>query len=85
MTLIASRALVEGNSIRGTARLVGVSKDTVLDLLAKIGTACAHFQDICLTDLPCHRIQCDEIWSFCHAKEKNLPGELNGTFGYGDV
>jgi IS1 family transposase len=78
-------ALVEGNSIRGTARLVGVSKDTVLDLLAKIGKACADFQDICLTDLPCRRIQCDEIWSFCHAKEKNLPDELKGTFGYGDV
>jgi IS1 family transposase len=78
-------ALIEGNSIRGTARLVGVSKDTVLDLLAKIGKAGADFQDICLTDLPCRRIQCDEIWSFCHAKEKNLPDELKDTFGHGDV
>lgn len=38
-----------------------------------------------LRDLPCQRIQCDEIWSFCYAKQKNLPDELKGTFGYGDV
>jgi len=80
-----SAALVEGNSIRGTRRMVGVTKDTVLDLLAKIGTACAHFQDICLTELPCQHIQCDEIWSFCYAKEKNLPEERKGVFGFGDV
>jgi IS1 family transposase len=78
-------ALVEGNSIRGTARLVGVTKDTVLDLLAKSGSACAKFQDICLTDLPCRHIQCDEIWSFCHAKDKNLPASLRGQFSYGSV
>jgi IS1 family transposase len=78
-------ALVEGNSIRSTERMTGVAKNTILHLLAEIGTACAYFQDICLTDLPCRRLQCDEIWSFCHAKEKNLPDELKGTFGYGDV
>jgi hypothetical protein len=78
-------ALVEGNSIRSTERMTGVAKNTVLRLLSEIGKACADFQDICLTDLPCRRIQCDEIWSFCHAKEKNLPDELKGTFGYGDV
>ncbi len=79
-------ALVEGNSIRSTARMTGVAKHTILRLLAEIGTACAHFQDICLTELPCKHIQCDEIWSFCHAKEKN-PEEKNtrDVFGYGDV
>jgi IS1 family transposase len=35
--------------------------------------------------LPCRRLQCDEIWSFCYAKEKNVPEELKGTFGVGDV
>jgi hypothetical protein len=78
-------ALVEGNSIRSTERMTGVAKNTILHLLAEIGTACAHFQDICLTDLPCRHIQADEIWSFCHAKERNLPEALKGTFGYGDV
>jgi IS1 family transposase len=57
----------------------------VLDLLVKIGTACARYQDICLTDLPCRHIQCDEIWSFCYAKDKNLPEALRGRFGYGSV
>ena len=65
--------------------MTGVAKHTILRLLAEIGTACAHFQDICLTDLPCQHIQADEIWSFCHTKEKNVPEALKGTFGYGDV
>ena len=78
-------ALVEGSSIRSTEHMTGVAKNTILHLLADIGTACAHFQDICLTGLPCKHIQADEIWSFCHAKEKNLRDELKGTFGYGDV
>jgi IS1 family transposase len=78
-------ALVEGNSIRSTERMSGVAKNTILHLLAEIGTGCAHLQDICLTDLPCKHIQADEIWSFCHAKEKNVREALKGTFGYGDV
>jgi IS1 family transposase len=78
-------ALVEGNSIRSTERMTGVAKNTILHLLADLGTACADFQDICLTDLPCCHIQCDEIWSFCYAKEKNLPEALRGQFGYGSV
>jgi hypothetical protein len=78
-------ALVEGNSIRSTERMTGVAKHTILRLLADISGACAHFQDICLTDLSSSRIQCDEIWSFCHAKEKNVPDAFRGTFGHGDV
>jgi IS1 family transposase len=78
-------ALVEGNSIRSTERMTGVAKNTILYLLADIGRACAHFQDICLTNLPCRHIQCDEIRSFCYAKEKNLPEVLRGQFGYGSM
>lgn len=78
-------ALVEGNSTRSTCRMTGAAKYTVLRLLEEIGIACARFQDLCLTDLPCKHLQADEIWSFCHAKEKNLKEELKGTFGYGDV
>jgi hypothetical protein len=78
-------ALIEGNSIRSTERMTGVAKNTILHLLAALGRGCAHFQDICLTDLPCRHIQCDEIWSFCYAKEKNLPEALRGQFGYGSV
>jgi IS1 family transposase len=78
-------ALVEGNSIRATVRMTGVSKNTIAKLLAELGAACADYLDKALVNLNCKRIQCDEIWSFCYAKEKNVPEEMRGTFGYGDV
>jgi IS1 family transposase len=78
-------ALVEGNSIRATVRMTGVAKDTVIKLLAEVGQACADYQRRTLRNLPCQRIQCDEIWSFCYAKDKNVPEEKRGQFGYGDV
>jgi hypothetical protein len=65
--------------------MTGVAKDTVLKLLARIGQACADYQDKMLRNLPCKRIQCDEIWQFCYAKDKNVPAEKRGTFGFGDV
>ncbi len=79
------RCLVEGNSIRATVRITGVAKNTVVKLLADVGQACLEYQDKTLRNLPCKRIQCDEIWSFCYPKEKNLPEKLRGKFGYGDV
>jgi IS1 family transposase len=78
-------ALVEGNSIRATVRMTGVAKNTVVKLLADLGLACAEYQDKVFHNLPCKRIQCDEIWSFCYAKEKNVPKDKRGKFGYGDV
>src|SRR5687768_6433586 len=75
-------ALVGGNSIRATCRMTGTAKGTVLTLLEDAGTACLEYQDRALRDLPCRRLQCDEIWSFCHAKEKNVPEEHRGQFGY---
>lgn len=77
--------LVEGNSMRATSRLADVSINTVTKLLVDVGTACAAYQDKALRKLPCKRIQCDEIWSFCYAKQKNVPPEHEGEFGYGDV
>jgi IS1 family transposase len=47
--------------------------------------SCAEYQDGALVDLPCTRIECDEIWSFCYAKQKNVPTEYRDEFGYGDV
>ena len=79
------KALVEGNSIRATARMCDVAFNTVLKLLPEIGKACAEYQDKVFRNLPCKRIQCDEIWSFCYAKEKNVPDEMKGKFGFGDV
>jgi IS1 family transposase len=77
--------LVEGNSLRATTRMAGVSINTVSKLLADIGEACAAYQDEKLRDLPCSTLQCDEIWSFVYSKQKNVPEDKRGEFGYGDV
>ncbi len=78
-------ALVEGNSIRATSRMCNVAFNTVLKLLSEIGRSCADYQDRVLRNLKCKQIQCDEIWSFCYAKQKNVPSNKQGQFGYGDV
>ena len=78
-------ALVEGNSIRATCRMTGAAKGTVLKLVVDLGKACAAYQDRTLRNLTCKKIQCDEIWSFCYAKEKNVPEEMKGKLGFGDV
>lgn len=78
-------ALVEGNSIRATVRMTGVAKNTVTKLLVDLGAACSAYQNEVMHNLPCQRIQCDEIWAFCHNKEKNTAPEHAGQFGYGDV
>ena len=77
--------LVEGMSIRATVRVTGAAKNTVTKLLVDLGKACSEYQDRILRDLSCKRIECDEIWSFVHAKAKNVPEEHQGEFGYGDV
>jgi len=78
-------ALVEGNSIRATVRMTGVSKNTIVKLLADLGAACAEYQDKAFRNLTCRKIQCDEIWSFVGAKAKNVPEDRREEFGYGDV
>lgn len=77
--------LVEGNSLRATSRLADVSINTVTKLLVDLGVACAAYHDEHVKNLRLRRIQCDEIWAFCYAKEKNLPAEKRGQFGFGDV
>ncbi len=69
-------ALVEGNSMRATARMAGVSINTVVKLLIEVGTACREYQDQVFHDLDCRRIQCDEIWSFCYAKKMNVTKKI---------
>jgi len=76
--------LVEGNSIRATVRITGIAKKTVQRLGVELGEACEKFADKAFRNLTCKRIQCDEIWSFCYAKERNAPKEMKGR-GAGDV
>ncbi|MGH9695737.1 MAG: IS1 family transposase, partial [Bryobacteraceae bacterium] len=56
------RALCEGVSIRGTVRLTGASKNTIVKLLAEIGEACSAYQDKTIRGIKSKRVQCDEIW-----------------------
>jgi IS1 family transposase len=78
-------ALCEGNSIRATTRLTGVAINTVIKLLIDLGQAAWEYQDEIMVNLPCKRLQCDEIWSFCYAKQKNVSPAHQGVLGYGDV
>src|SRR5437667_11179819 len=65
------KALTEGASVRATARMVGVSKTTVLKLLVEVGELCSIYQYHKLRNLPCKRIQADEIWAFVGAKQRH--------------
>src|SRR5260370_18460697 len=71
--------------INAITRITGVSVHTVLNLLADVGEACQQYQDQHLRELNSRRIECDEIWAFCYAKQKNVPQELRGKLGFGDV
>lgn len=76
--------LVEGMSMRATSRIADVSINTVTKLLVDAGTACLEFQDEAIRNIKSKRVQCDEIWSFCQSKEKNVAEENKGALGYGD-
>ena len=77
--------LTEGNSIRATCRMTGAAKNTVTKLLVDVGNEAWEYQEKTLRNLPCKRILVDEIWAFVHPKQKKVPEEFNGQFGYGDV
>jgi IS1 family transposase len=79
------RCLVEGNSIRSTVRITGVAKNTVVKLLLEIGRACEEYQDRTLRNLTCKLVQCDEVWSFVYAKQKNVTPEIAKKQMAGDV
>ena len=77
--------LCEGQSIRATVRLTGVSKNTIAKLLVTAGEACMAYQDRVLVNLNCKRIEVDELWSFVGSKEKNVPADKKNTGTMGDV
>lgn len=77
--------LVEGNSIRATSRMADVAFNSVLKLVSDIGAACADYHDKNVHNLPCKRVQCDEIWAFCYAKQKNVKTAKATPEGAGDI
>lgn len=77
--------LVDGNSIRATSRITGFAKNTIIKFLVAIGKACSEYQERVMHHLPCTRLECDEIRSFCYSKAANVLAELKDTFGHGDV
>lgn len=64
--------MVEGVSIRAISRMTGASKNTIAKLLEDAGEAFSDYQDRTLRNLPCKRVQVDEIWSFVHCKQANV-------------
>src|SRR5438309_12088044 len=78
-------AIVEGCSIRSIVRMTGASKNTIAKLLVELGAACAEYMDLTLVNLNCKRIQCDEIWSFVGAKNKNVPAARKDELGIGSA
>lgn len=77
--------LCEGSSMRSISRVVDVSINTVTKLLEDAGEACLALHDENVRGVKASRVQCDEIWSFCYAKEKNVETAKAATDGAGDV
>ena len=77
--------LCEGMAIRAVSRVTGASKNTIAKLLVDAGRACAAYQDRVLRNLPCKRVQVDEIWSFVRVKAANLAKAKTTTADAGDV
>ena len=77
--------LCEGSSIRAIERVTGVNKITITKLLVDAGKACEAYHNQAVRNVHSKRVQCDEIWSFCYAKQKNVKTAKAAPDGAGDV
>lgn len=77
--------MAEGLALRAITRLTGISRTTLQKLLEDAGQAFSEYQDRVLMNLPCKRVQVDEAWSFCYAKQKNVPTAKKAPEGSGDI
>ncbi len=77
--------LVEGLSMNSIARIAYVSPNTVAKLLMEAGNACEAFHDREVCNVQSKRAQCDEIWSFCYAKQKSAEKAKAAPEGAGDL
>src|SRR5438874_1756242 len=77
--------LVEGNSIRSTERMTGTQthRDTIMRLLVEVGEGCAALMYEQMRDLPCRRLQVDEIWAFVQKKQRQVtPADDRSRVGH---
>ena len=81
----ALQMMAEGISLRAITRLTGISRTTLIKLLEDAGQAFSEYQDSTLVNLPCKRIQVDEAWAFCYAKQKNVQTSKAAPEGSGDI
>ena len=77
--------LVEGNSLRSASRIADVSINTVTKLLIDAGRVCSDYQDQVFVNLSLKRLQLDEIWAFCYAKQRTVPSAKNAPAEAGDI
>ena len=77
--------LVEGSSMRSTARVAGVSFNTVNKLLVEAGAACSEFHDNAVQSIQSKRVECDEVWAFCYSKQRNAQRTIGNPEYAGDV
>jgi IS1 family transposase len=78
-------SLVEGMSLRSASRVVDVSINTVTKLLIDAGRVCSDYQDEVFVNLSLKRLQLDEIWAFCYAKQRSLPFAKKAPADAGDI
>lgn len=81
----ALQMMAEGISLRAITRLTGISRTTLIKLLEDAGKAFSEYQDKVLMNLNCRRVQVDEAWAFCYAKQKNVATAKRAPQGAGDI
>src|SRR3984957_10196622 len=81
----ALQMMAEGIALRAIVRLTGTSRTTLHKLLEDAGQAFSEYQDRVLVNLACKRLQVDEAWSFCYAKQKNVAKAKAAPVGAGDI
>jgi IS1 family transposase len=81
----ALQMMAEGIALRAITRLTGINRTTLLKLLVDAGQAFFDYQDRILMNLPCRRVQVDEAWAFCYAKQKNVATAKAAPEGAGDI
>jgi IS1 family transposase len=65
-------ALAEGSSIRSIERMTGIHRDTIMRLGVRVGQGCTRVMDATMRNLPCTRLELDEIWGFIGKKDRSV-------------